>query len=165
MDFRLNERRYQEAGLLYARGRYEDALEILDGLCRQYPDTPPLLYARARCLAKMRRIPDAVAVCDALIRRFNHPQARALKEHLIDRVSSALATPTPFSGPEGLNPDLNVQVVPTPFRTPPPASGPVAAAHGAATIQWRTALLLMAGTAAAAAALGFAWARGYLPFP
>lgn len=164
MDARTNELQYRQAGELYRQGCYEEAMEILDGLCRQYPDTARLMYPRAQCLAKMGRVPEAVAVCDALIRQFDYPRAKALKEYLVASVPSSFATPAPFSGDGGDAPDFDVQVVQSPFSTPPPARAPLPPPR-AEGVHWRTALLLMVATAGVAAALGFAWARGYLPFP
>lgn len=70
---------FRQAGDLYRQGRYEDALNLLEGLDDQLQQTQPVMYARARCLVRQGRSEEAAVLCDALLERFADPRAVELK--------------------------------------------------------------------------------------
>ena len=46
---------YQEASRLHAEGRHTEALEILNALLQDHPDSPQLLKAKAKCLEALQK--------------------------------------------------------------------------------------------------------------
>ena len=75
-------RRFDQADVLYRQERYGEALEILDALDREFPDTRHVMYPRAMCLGKLKRLAEAVGVCDRIVERFGYAPARELRKAL-----------------------------------------------------------------------------------
>jgi Tetratricopeptide repeat len=73
---------FKKADALYNDGSYADALEMLDVLDAAYPDTKNILYARARCLAKLGETSKAIALCEMCIEQWDAPRAQELLEQL-----------------------------------------------------------------------------------
>ena len=71
---------YEEAGRLFRRERYAEALEVLDAA---EPQThPEFVYARAQCLGLVGRIDDAVACCDFLEHHCHDHRGATLRNRL-----------------------------------------------------------------------------------
>jgi hypothetical protein len=105
---------FRQAADVYKDGDYKDALKLFDRLDAAFPGNVRIMYPRARCLVKLERFDEAVAVCDILITKFGHADARALKAQVRPDPTQKLAVPpidenTAFD-PLDLNAgDLNVE--------------------------------------------------------
>ncbi|MCP4643352.1 MAG: tetratricopeptide repeat protein [bacterium] len=67
---------------LYAEKRYVEALQVLDELDAEFPNTKNIMLPRARCLAKLKRTADAQHLCRQLIAIYADPKAEELLAHL-----------------------------------------------------------------------------------
>lgn len=104
------ERLFQQADQFYREQRYTESLEILDRLDRIYPNRHRVLFPRARCLAKLGRFDDALAVCQTLVSEHEYDKARPLLDKLVQHQSAPSTVelePYTESG----------------FETPPPTDG------------------------------------------
>lgn len=71
--------KFDEADRLYREGKCGEALELLNELDAAFPNDRKIMFPRARCLAKLYRGDEAVALCDRLIDEFQYDKARELK--------------------------------------------------------------------------------------
>lgn len=86
MDKATAKEKHRQAKRLYGEKRYAEALAVLDELDRAFPDERNVLYPRARCLAKMGRREQALALCEQLVMDFGDPRAARLKSKLTQAV-------------------------------------------------------------------------------
>jgi outer membrane lipoprotein-sorting protein len=66
MDAQEATRTFKQAEALYAKGRHAEALQLLENLDMNFPNTKNILYPMALCLAALGRKADASAACDTL---------------------------------------------------------------------------------------------------
>ncbi|HIJ65275.1 MAG TPA: tetratricopeptide repeat protein, partial [Candidatus Hydrogenedentes bacterium] len=82
MDSEEAQRKFKLAERMYNDGRYGQALLLLDSLDSEFPNAKNVMFPRARCLAKLERTAEALALCDQLIAQFDDPKAKVLKDRL-----------------------------------------------------------------------------------
>lgn len=87
---------FHQAADVYKDGDHKDALKIFDRLDAAFPNNVLVLYPRARCLAKLGRTDEAVALCDVLITKFGHAPAHELRTALQPEGAPTLAAPQAF---------------------------------------------------------------------
>lgn len=86
------EGRYREASQLYMDGRYEEALALLSELDYEFPGNINILKAKARTLAKLGRVSEAIAVCDRLEQVFGYEKARSFRNQLEAKANGGVPT-------------------------------------------------------------------------
>ncbi len=84
--------RFREASQLYTEGRYEEALALISELDYEFPGTINLLKAKARTLAKLGRVSEAIAVCDRLEQVFGYEKARLFRNQLEAKANGGVPT-------------------------------------------------------------------------
>jgi thioredoxin-like negative regulator of GroEL len=65
-DHQGQSERLQQAAVFYKLGKYMDALEVLDALAKERPDSRHVLYSQGMCLAAVGHMDAAREVCDKL---------------------------------------------------------------------------------------------------
>ncbi len=70
---------FQKADDFYRAERYEEALNVLNKLDTAFPEKRNIMFPRARCLRRLKRPQEAMAICDRLIERFGDKRAAKLK--------------------------------------------------------------------------------------
>ena len=80
---------FNKADALYREGRYAEALVVLDELNALYPNTPNILLPRARCLYRLRRVREAIDVCNILISQHKNERALQLKQSIMKKADRA----------------------------------------------------------------------------
>ncbi len=73
---------FDHAQKLFKSGQLDEASVLLAKLTQQFPDDKNLLFAQARCLAKLGHVDEARAIYQDLVTRFDHARARQLLEEL-----------------------------------------------------------------------------------
>jgi len=73
---------FKKADALYNNGGYTDALELLDALDVEYPDTKNIIYARARCHAQLGDTATAITLCEICVEKWGAPRAKELLDEL-----------------------------------------------------------------------------------
>jgi len=99
---------FRQAADVYKDRDYKDAIKIFDRLDAAFPNNVRVMYPRARCLAKLGRNDEAVALCDALITRHGFAQAAALRSQLQPGADPPSAMPLDFDDAAFDPLDLNV---------------------------------------------------------
>lgn len=84
--------RFKQASQLYTNGRYEEALALISELDYEFPGTINLLKAKARTLAKLGRVSEAIAVCDRLESVFGYDKARLFRNQLEAKANGGVPT-------------------------------------------------------------------------
>lgn len=79
MDAQESQEKFKQADTLFKAGNYQEALDILAGLNRAFPNAKNILYPAAMCLEKLGRHEEALPLCNQLIRDFQDPRAEKLK--------------------------------------------------------------------------------------
>lgn len=74
--------KFNKANSLYESGDYEAALTLLEALEVQYPQKKNVLYARARCYAKLGEYEAAMDLCRTCVERWEAPPAQRLLDQL-----------------------------------------------------------------------------------
>jgi hypothetical protein len=95
---------FQKAGTLYKEGNYTEAILLLDQLNEAFPNTRRVLYPRARCLAKLGRKDEALALCDELINVHQYEPASDLKNLIVVGAEGSLP-PDPHQDAQDINID------------------------------------------------------------
>lgn len=92
--------------------RFDEAEAVLNRLIEAFPDDPDILCEQARCLAERGRVPEALGLCDFLIRRHGHDKARQLKARLEspaeERIGAARSGEEQPAEPKGILRDVVV---------------------------------------------------------
>ncbi|MBN2310654.1 MAG: tetratricopeptide repeat protein [Candidatus Hydrogenedentes bacterium] len=120
--------KFQATKRLFAEKRYPETLAILDELDAAFPNAKNILYPKALCLAKMRRLDEAEQICRQLIAGHRDPRAA----RLLKRIERKGRTPQP--GGQGALPQMNVAGPPVAppadelMLAPPGAANPMAVA-------------------------------------
>ncbi|MDY0032735.1 MAG: tetratricopeptide repeat protein, partial [FCB group bacterium] len=76
MSEKAAEHNYRMALMFYRTERYEDAIAILDDLALEFPDSKHVLYALAKCFAKVGRYQEARALCQELTDKHQDERAQ-----------------------------------------------------------------------------------------
>jgi tetratricopeptide (TPR) repeat protein len=112
---------YRQAIQLIRVGRYEESLRILQEIDAERPETKNVLYALAVCCEMLGRLDEAVALCDRLIAKYDHPKALIIKAR-IERAASEPELPQ-----EDLLGSIGLRMPPTAPTFPPLSSPPSSA--------------------------------------
>lgn len=80
--------RFDLAGRLFGAGRFQESLQTLESLNRDFPGNKEVLHAAALCLEQLGKTEQALRVCDDLIARHGDHRAQAIRDRL--------ATPPPL---------------------------------------------------------------------
>lgn len=75
--------KFEQADILYREQKYEEALFVLAELDTTFPRQQNIMYPRARCLVKLGRDKDALAVLDEIIDNFKYDKARELRSLIL----------------------------------------------------------------------------------
>ena len=86
---------YRQATDLYRERRYEEAIVLFDRLFEDYPNRRNIVYTRARCLAALGRIDDAMALCLHLSDQLGDARGKALASRLAERQRESLPAEPP----------------------------------------------------------------------
>ncbi len=78
---------YRQAIQLIRVGRYEESLQILQEIDTERPETKNVHYAMAVCLEMLGKTDDALAYCERLIAKYDHPKARVIKARIMKAAS------------------------------------------------------------------------------
>ena len=78
MDARTAKQLFGEADRLFRQGQYEQALNALNQLNREFANQKNILYPAALCLEKLGRIEEAKVLCHQIIGFSDYPKARDL---------------------------------------------------------------------------------------
>ncbi|MBX7255550.1 MAG: tetratricopeptide repeat protein [Candidatus Hydrogenedentes bacterium] len=112
--------RFSMADAYYRKGRYEEALALLDELNAAFPNTANILFPRARCMRRLGRTQEALHICGVLLKHFNDPRAEKLRR----AIEKDLATPRlDDTADEPLLPNISLDDIlgpPPPPPLPPP---------------------------------------------
>ena len=103
--------RFRQASQLYMDGRYEEALALISELDNEFPGSVNLLKAKARALAKLGRLSEAIAVCDRLERELGYEKARVFRKQLETKVNGGVPTISFDSNGAGANDDDDTPAV------------------------------------------------------
>ena len=77
---------FREADTLFLQGNYAESLAQLEKLDALYPKQQNIMYPRAKCLLKLDRADEALALCDEMIDLFQLSKARNLKVQIISEL-------------------------------------------------------------------------------
>lgn len=150
MDAQQAQSKFQQADVLFKKGRPQEALAVLCELEAAFPNTRNILYPKALCLEKLGRTAEAAQVCDVLVRQFQDPRAQALMNQMQVAASAAPVIP----GLDGLDFDL---MQPAASAFAPPKAAAAAPAQGGGRKTWL--ILAIAGVVLALGAAGVTGAR------
>jgi len=125
VDARTAESHFKQADSLYRDGRYAEALDYLIELDEAFPSTPNVLFPLARCLRRVGRVDEALAICDDLITRCGDLRALQLREFIRKSHNPETEeTPTPHYSIEGLNQDAHAGALDDLLLDAPPPPAP-----------------------------------------
>lgn len=82
-------RDFAAADDLFQRKKYNEALEVLNRLNREYPNNRRVMMPRALCLAEMGRYHEAATLCEQILAEQEYPRARRLLTKLQPYLKSA----------------------------------------------------------------------------
>lgn len=85
--------KFGQADMLFQQGRYDESLALLDELDTAFPNSPNIMYPRARCLVEIGETNEALDILDELTSHYQHEEARALKAELQEAIAT-LTEPT-----------------------------------------------------------------------
>lgn len=129
MDSEQASNAYKRAGQLHKEAKYTEALAILDGLDKAFPNTKNIIFARVRCMAAMNRLSHAIEGCNYLMQQFQHQGAHQLKTELEAKLA---APPMPDI------PDIGLDMGASAFSAVPPT----AAAQGSSMSGMKLAMII-----------------------
>lgn len=90
MQRHIAQNKFGQADMLFQQGRFDESLALLDELDQAFPNSPNIMYPRARCLVEIGETNEALDILDELTTHYDHPEAVALKKE----VQEAIATLT-----------------------------------------------------------------------
>jgi len=76
--------KFKKADEHFRSGRFEEALSILDELDVVFPEDRRVLYPRARCLAELSRLDEALQLCDFMVGKWDYVRARRLRSRILE---------------------------------------------------------------------------------
>jgi tetratricopeptide (TPR) repeat protein len=78
LDTNISTEQFNKANALYQQGNYRAALDILLNLNAAFPDDKNIVYARARCHAKLGELRIAIKLSTFCIERWDSSRAKNL---------------------------------------------------------------------------------------
>lgn len=87
---------FLEADALYAQGRHEEALRLLQQLNRVYPRQKHIMYSAALCLEQLGRAHECIGLCEQLIHTFQDERAELILSRYagVDNAEAPILTAT-----------------------------------------------------------------------
>lgn len=92
MDDVVASEKFREADERFREARYDEALEILRDLAREFPGTRQVKFPLAKCLAEMGQFPEALELCQDLIDSHDYEPATRLKTRIEEKQSSGVVS-------------------------------------------------------------------------
>jgi len=84
MERHTAQNKFGQANLLFQQGRFDESLAILDELDQAFPNSPNVMFPRARCLLEIGETNEALDVLDELALHHQHREAIELKSEVQD---------------------------------------------------------------------------------
>jgi thioredoxin-like negative regulator of GroEL len=84
MERHTAQNKFGQANMLYQQGRYDESLALLDELDQAFPNSPNVLFPRARCLLEIGETNEALDILDELALQHQHQEAIELKSEVAD---------------------------------------------------------------------------------
>lgn len=95
--------KFGQADMLFQQGRFDESLALLDELDQAFPNSPNVMYPRAKCLVEIGETNEALDILEELTSQFQHDEAVALKkeiqEALVELTQPVQAEPRHRVGP------------------------------------------------------------------
>ncbi len=85
--------KFGQADQLFQQSRFDEALSLLDELDQAFPNSPNVMYPRARCLVEIGETNEAMDLLDELVVQFQHEEAMQLKGELQDAMLTLTQPP------------------------------------------------------------------------
>jgi len=86
MQRHIAQNKFGQADMLYKQGRFDEALALLDELDQAFPNSPNVMYPRARCLVEVGETNEALDILDDLATHHQHQDAAKLKKELQEAI-------------------------------------------------------------------------------
>lgn len=93
MQRHIAQNKFGQADMLFQQGRFDESLALLDELDQAFPNSPNVMYPRARCLVEIGETNEALDVLDEITTHFEHPEAVALKAELHEALKTLTQAP------------------------------------------------------------------------
>jgi thioredoxin-like negative regulator of GroEL len=84
MEKHTAQNKFGQANMLYQQGRFDEALALLDELDQAFPNSPNIMFPRARCLLEIGETNEALDLLDELALHHQHQEAIKLKIEVSD---------------------------------------------------------------------------------
>lgn len=88
MQRHIAQNKFGQADMLFQQGRFDESLALLDELDQAFPNSPNIMYPRARCLVEIGETNEALDILDELTGQYEHPEAAALKQEVQDAIAT-----------------------------------------------------------------------------
>lgn len=85
--------KFGQADMLFQQSRFDEALALLDELDQAFPNSPNIMYPRARCLVEIGETNEALDLLEELVLQFQHEEAMQLKAELNDAMLTLTQAP------------------------------------------------------------------------
>ena len=86
MQRHIAQNKFGQADMLFQQARFDESLALLDELDQAFPNSPNVMFPRARCLLEIGETNEALDILDELTSQFQHPEAQALKKEIQDAI-------------------------------------------------------------------------------
>lgn len=93
MQRHIAQNKFGQADQLFQQSRFDEALSLLDELDQAFPNSPNIMYPRARCLVEIGETNEAMDLLDELVLQFQHEEAMQLKGELQDAMLTLTQPP------------------------------------------------------------------------
>jgi len=88
MQRHIAQNKFGQADMLFQQGRFDESLGLLDELDQAFPNSPNIMFPRARCLVEIGETNEALDILDELTTHYEHPEAQALRLELQDAIKT-----------------------------------------------------------------------------
>jgi thioredoxin-like negative regulator of GroEL len=93
MERHIAQNKFGQADMLFQQGRFDESLALLDELDQAFPDSPNVMFPRARCLLEIGETNEALDILDSLALHHQHQEAMALKGEVEDALTTLTQPP------------------------------------------------------------------------
>lgn len=80
--------KFGQADMLFQQGRFDEALSLLDELDQAFPNSPNIMFPRAKCLVEIGETNEALDILEDLTSQFQHEEAVALRQEIQEALAS-----------------------------------------------------------------------------
>ena len=84
MERHTAQNKFGQADMLYQQGRFDEALALLEELDQAFPNSPNVMFPRARCLVEIGETNEALDLLEELALHHQHKEAIELKSEIAD---------------------------------------------------------------------------------